>query len=66
MGVEWLAELWAKTASGAVGAEIPECSDGRRRFNASKGSAAWVLTRETEIRRGGGQSFAAELAGPDS
>ncbi len=59
-------ELWAKTGSGAAEGEIPGFRMGRDGFDGSEGRSARVLMRQIEIRLGGRQSFAGELAGPSS
>jgi len=66
MGVEWLAELSAKAESGAAEAEFPGFRMGSDGFDGSEGWTATMLAHPIEIRRGGGQSFAGELARPSS
>jgi len=65
MGVEWLAELSAKAESGAAEAEFPGFRMGSDGFD-GKSWTARMLARQIEIRCGGGQSFAGELARPSS
>ena len=66
MGIEWLVELRTKTENEAAGDDSPALRRGDNDFYGSKGWRARMSPWQYEIGCGVGQSFAAELVGPNS